>query len=126
MEEEKMNYKNIFGWFFVITGILFLVMILAWTLATLQGFSTLSHEQEMERLELKKEIALIEYNTVIINDDLTDFENVTITQTVKEELKEIDCLANTYQWNTETQEYDESELFEQPPKCYEIIGDTIK
>ena len=67
-----------------------------------------------------------QFDTLIINDDLTDFENVTITQTVKEELKEINCLANSYQWNTQTQQYEEIEIFEQPPKCYEIIERTLK
>lgn len=69
-----MDYKKIFGWLFMVAGILFLASILAWTLTTLQEFSNLSHEQEMKRLELKKEIALINnQNSTIIKNYECEF-----------------------------------------------------
>ena len=71
----------------MISGILFLVMTLAWTLATLQGFSTLSHEQEMERLELKKEISLINKNSS--DQDNNNFDIVKILEYEKQ-LKQLE------------------------------------
>lgn len=59
-----MDYKKIFGWLFMISGALFMFGLLVWTLSTLQALSNLSHKQEMERLELEKEIALIKINNI--------------------------------------------------------------
>lgn len=69
-----MDYKKIFGWLFMISGVLFMFGFLTWTLSTLQAFNNLIHEQEIERLELEKEIALIKTNNISEIPDKSYYE----------------------------------------------------
>jgi len=88
-----MDYKKIFGWLFLICGVMFLISILAWTLTTLQAFSDLSHEQEIERLLLKKEIALINNNVtnpIIIKDYECEYRLNNQTIQYLRELRELE------------------------------------
>lgn len=58
--EKKTFLLDILGVLTIIILISTLVFILSWALSTLNSIAVQSHNQEMERLELEKEIALIE------------------------------------------------------------------
>jgi len=89
--------------------------------------NTINYDIMKENIELKIEAKQLMIKLTLANRNLkyhcNNTNNITpiIKESFNEKLKEIDCMVNRLEWDTLKQEWIETNIFTQPPTCYEII-----
>lgn len=110
----------------VLNFFLLIIMLMFFLGNQLENFEDgTNYNLAIENYELKNNISKLQMDLEILRVDIIECSNNNLIEIVEDQpqdpLKEIDCLVNRLEWDSQKQEYYETDWFEKAPKCYEVV-----